>query len=98
MVFLPNPTAFNAVFTVGIYFHYLCLCSRSTLPRLQSLFVGSMSDVGLNSILETDSNNIVVLGGVNYIAAGSQVNVLLNGGSPMIGIGEAVEDVPVRHL
>ncbi|MGA0833401.1 MAG: hypothetical protein ACO3QO_02635 [Candidatus Kapaibacteriota bacterium] len=57
-----------------------------------------MSDVGLNSILETDSNNIVVLGGVNYIAAGSQVNVLLNGGSPMIGIGEAVEDVPVRHL
>ena len=59
---------------------------------------GSMSDVGPNSILETDSNNIVVLGGVNYIAAGSQVNVLLNGGSPMIGIGEAVEDVPVRHL
>ncbi len=59
---------------------------------------GSTSDVGPNSILETDSNNIVVLGGVNYIAAGSQVNVLLNGGSSMIGIGEAIEDVPVRSL
>ena len=59
---------------------------------------GTTSDVGQNSILETDTNNIVVLGGVNYVAAGSQVNVLLNGGGSMIGIGETVEDLPVKEI
>ncbi len=59
---------------------------------------GSISDVGQNSILETDTNNIVVLGGVSYVAVGSQVNVLLNGAGSMIGIGETQEDLPVREL
>ena len=39
-----------------------------------------------------------MLGGVNYVAAGSQVNVLLNGGGNMIGIGETVEDLPVKEI
>lgn len=59
---------------------------------------GSTSTVGANSILETDNSNIVVLGGVQYIAGGSQVNVLLNGAGPTIGIGESLEDLPVRPL
>jgi hypothetical protein len=59
---------------------------------------GSVGDVGQNSILETDTNNIVVLGGVFYVAGGSQVNVLINGAGSMIGIGETQEDLPVKEL
>ncbi len=59
---------------------------------------GEVGPVGPNSILETDSTNIVMLGGVTYIAMGSQVNVLLNTAGPTIGIGEANEDVPVKTL
>ncbi len=59
---------------------------------------GSTSDVGQNSICETDNSNIVQVGGVTYIAAGSQVNVLLNAVGPMIGIGETTEDLPVKQL
>ena len=58
----------------------------------------SVGDVGQNSILETDTNNIVVLGGVLYVAGGSQVNVLINGAGSMIGIGETQEDLPVKEL
>ena len=59
---------------------------------------GSTSDVGPNSICETDTGNIVQLGGVTYIAAGSQVNILLNSAGSMIGIGETTEDLPVKQL
>jgi hypothetical protein len=59
---------------------------------------GETSPVGANSIVETDTTNIVVLGGVSYIAEGSQVNVLINTAGPVIGIGETEEDLPVKAL
>ena len=59
---------------------------------------GSSHDVGPNAILETDSGNIVSVGGINYIAVGSQVNVLLNTAGSTIGIGETVEDLPVKAI
>jgi hypothetical protein len=59
---------------------------------------GALALVGPNSILETDSSNIVNLGGVAYIAGGSQVNVLLNTAGPTIGIGESMEDLPVKRM
>lgn len=59
---------------------------------------GTDGNVGTKSILETDSTNIVLLGGVSYIAGGSQVNVLLNTAGPAIGIAETIEDLPVKPL
>jgi hypothetical protein len=59
---------------------------------------GETGPVGPNSILETDTTNIVMLGGVSYIAIGSQVNVLINTAGPTIGIGETSEDLPVKTL
>ena len=56
---------------------------------------GQISMVGPNSIVETDPTNIVALGGVSYVAMGSQVNVLLNSASPIMGIGTTLEDTPV---
>lgn len=59
---------------------------------------GSTHDVGPNSILETDSTNIIALGGVSYIATGSQINVLLNSTGTHIGIGTPMEDLPVKAI
>ncbi len=69
---------------------------QATKPLIWS--DGSEENVGPNSILETDSTNIVLLGGVSYIASGSQVNVLLNTAGPTIGIGKTNEDLPVKNL
>ena len=76
------------------------MLQKYTAQSAQSLrwHDGSTNDVGPNSILETDSTNIIVLGGVNYIAAGSKVNVLLNTAGSNIGIGEPNEDLPVKSI
>lgn len=59
---------------------------------------GTSGQVGVKSIVETDSTNIVVLGGVSYVAEGSQVNVLLNSAGSKIGIAKTEEDLPVKSL
>jgi hypothetical protein len=56
---------------------------------------GMIHNVGPNSLIETDPSNIVVLGGVLYVAKDSQVNVLLNTIGPQIGIGTTDDDLPV---
>jgi len=56
---------------------------------------GQVSSIGPNSIIETDPSNIVALGGIAYVAMGSQINVLLNSSGPTSGIGTTLEDTPV---
>jgi len=56
---------------------------------------GQISTIGPNTIIETEPANIVTLGGVNYVAQGSQINVLLNSSSSTMGIGTTLEDTPV---
>lgn len=59
---------------------------------------GQEMPIGANSILETDSTNIVMLGGVSYVAGASQVNVLINTAGPTIGIAKTIEDLPVKKM
>jgi hypothetical protein len=46
----------------------------------------SVGPLGPGSIVETEHTNIVVVGGVDYIAAGSSVNVLVNTGGSHSGL------------
>lgn len=56
---------------------------------------GTIFSIGPKSLIETDPSNIVMLGGVNYIARDSQINILLNTVGPHIGIATVLEDSPI---